>query len=236
MAAWQDPSGTSLPPVSAPAAARHEQLQAVQRRRGQQAAQVTEQADLAKRWSRLIAEAAGQGAGHRDRAGRDDPGFGFDHDVGLEPLLAPAGGLVRVPGLRVHRADHPVRGDPLRDPPPPRAVRVVDDLDGLTGDQPEQPDRGGDRGQHGVGVADQTVGQLLAGRGVVPGDLPLSRPGVVMPRPGGHGEHKLLAARHCAGDPADRRDQLRDRILGGHRLVQHGWSPTPAGSSRATPP
>ncbi len=61
MAPWQDPSGVSPPPVSAPAAARHAQLQAVQRQRAKQAAQVTEQADLAHRWSGLIAEAAGRG-------------------------------------------------------------------------------------------------------------------------------------------------------------------------------
>ncbi len=61
MTAWQDPSGVSLPPVSAAAAARHAQLQAVQRQRGEQAAQVTEQADRAQRWSGLIAEAVGQG-------------------------------------------------------------------------------------------------------------------------------------------------------------------------------
>jgi hypothetical protein len=30
------------------------------------------------------------------------PGVGFDDNVGLEPILAPVAGLVRVPSVRVH--------------------------------------------------------------------------------------------------------------------------------------
>ncbi len=62
---------------------------------------------------------------------RGDPGSGddlrvrIDRDMALVPVEAAGGGLVPVPGLRVHRGDHPVRqrpagrsGTPRRRPPP----------------------------------------------------------------------------------------------------------------------
>ncbi len=100
---------------------------------------------------------------------------------------------MRVPRVRVHGGDDPVRRDPLRDPPGPRTVRVGrvgDELNVLPGDQCEQPDRvrrrtlerqlpgflhGRDRGQHREGVAHQSIDELLAGRRIVPGNLRLAR-------------------------------------------------------------
>ena len=65
-------------------------------------------------------------------------------------ILAAVHGVVGVPGLGVHDADHPVRHDLPGDPPPRLSVRVlrvvrVDELDVLAGDQRKQPDRVGRR-------------------------------------------------------------------------------------------
>jgi hypothetical protein len=56
-------------------------------------------------------------------------------------------GLVRMPSLRVHGGDHPLRRHLPRDPPagdlpaPVGAVGALDGLHVLPGDQRQQPDR-----------------------------------------------------------------------------------------------
>src|SRR6266545_2701004 len=87
----------------------------------------------------LVAVAA---AGLAQRAVGDDPGVRLDRDMGFEPVLTARDGLVRVPGLRVDSGDHPVRGDPFGDAPPPvGALGVLDWLHVLPGHQREQRDR-----------------------------------------------------------------------------------------------
>ncbi len=107
-------------------------------------------------------------------------GVGLDRDVRLEPVLAAGHGLVRVPCVGVHGADHPVLHHALRDPPPRTLTQagLINELDVLAGDQGEQPDRVpgrtgrllAERVEDGVGVADQRVDQRVAGGRVVPGD------------------------------------------------------------------
>ena len=81
---------------------------------------------------------AGVGRGERGRG--DQPGLGFDRDVGFEPVAVVTDALVHVPRLRVDRRDDPVGRDSLRDPP--RALAVAG-FDVLAGDQRQQPDRVG---------------------------------------------------------------------------------------------
>ena len=55
----------------------------------------------------------------------DDPGIGFDRDVGLETVLAPMHRLMSVPGLRIHGGDDAILGDFLGDAPlPVGAIRA----------------------------------------------------------------------------------------------------------------
>ena len=95
---------------------------------------------------RVAAVSAG---GFRQCAGGRQAGLGLDREVRLEPVLAAVHRLVGVPGFGVHDADDPVRGDLAGDPPPRRPAGSsgvgVDQLDVLTGDQREQPDRVGRR-------------------------------------------------------------------------------------------
>ena len=109
-------------------------------------------------------------------------------------------------------------------------------LDVLAGDQRQQRDRlallGGklDIGhsvEHGQRIVDQPRHQRLGGLKVVPGTLGLARPVIVM-RP----ELDLARLRDEPSHPADRRNQLRDRVLGGDRIGQDGGvhhPPTPSG-------
>ena len=69
-----------------------------------------------------------------------EPGLGFDRDVGLVAVAVFADALVHVPGLGIDRRDHPVRCDPLRDPPRPVTVAG---FDVLARDQRQQADRVG---------------------------------------------------------------------------------------------
>jgi hypothetical protein len=153
----------------------------------------------------------------------DQPGHGFDHDVGLVAVAIGAHGLVDVPAVGVDGGDHPVRGSARRDPPAPLAVAR---LDVLAGDQRQQADRFAgraielesvDSGEHDERVVDQSGHELLAGFVVVPGDAWLARIAVVM---AGQLEHRRLGDE--AADPADRRDQLGHRVLRGDRVIQHG--------------
>ena len=146
----------------------------------------------------------------------------------LVAVLAPRAGLVRVSRLGVDGGDHPVRGHPPGDAPSPvGAIRALGGLDILAGDQRQQRHRlGRSWAQFLLGqvpeqsqrVADQGVDQLVAGALIVPGDPRFSRPGVVM-GPALLGDHRVRAG-HLAGHPPDRGDQLGDRVLGGHRVVE----------------
>jgi hypothetical protein len=136
---------------------------------------------------------------------------------------------VRVPRLRVDGGDHPFRGHPPRDPPPPvGAIRALNRFDVLPGDQRQQRHRFGrlrvqfllgQVPEQSVRITDQGVDQLAAGGPVVPGDRWFPRSGVVM-GPAVLGDHDARPG-HLAGHPTDRRDQLGDGVLGGHRIVEH---------------
>jgi hypothetical protein len=97
---------------------------------------------------------------------------------------------VHVPSVRVHHADHPIRGDLAGDPV---AARLLVRLDVLASDHPQQPDRLGllgvqlgvqlgvlDRVQHHQRVVDQCADQLLACGLVVPCTRRLARLVVVV--------------------------------------------------------
>ena len=145
-------------------------------------------------------------------------------------------GLVRVPGLGIHGGDHPLRGHLPGDAPASvGAIGALGGFDVLPGDQRQQPDRLG-RGrvefllgqvsQQPVRVRDQGIHQLFASVGVVPGNRRLPRQGVVVPG-APRGDH-LPGAGHHPGHPADRCDQLGDRVLGGHRVIEHRGVQRPA--------
>ena len=151
--------------------------------------------------------------------------------------------LVRVPGLGVDGGDHPVRGDPPGDPPPPvGAVGALDRFHVLAGDQRQQRHRlGGPRAQFLLGqvpqqpvrIADQRVDQLLPGRlrrprrsPVYPGRRSRARCSVRRsPRPrraprGAPGGSPRSTGSPCPGWPPR------------HRAP---WNPTPAGSCPPAP-
>ena len=168
---------------------------------------------------------------HGHLAVGDQPGLRLGGHVPAEPVPALGLALAGMPGLRVDGADHAVRSDFPGDPPPPvGAVRVFCGLHVLPGDQRQQPQRvrrrvltlrrirAGQLGQHRQRVVHQVRHQLLPGRRVVPVDVRLARLGVVPPaHPGDH----LAGPGHHPRHLADRRHQLGDRVLGGHRVVEH---------------
>ena len=179
----------------------------------------------------IIGGAAGFGQG----AVGDDAGVWLDRNVGIEPVLTTRHRLVRVPRLRVHGGDDPIRGDPLRDTPAPvRAVRLLDRLHVLTRDQRQQRKRlGGFRVALGVGqVPEQAMrvaDQVGSGGLVVPGDRGLTCLGVVVVRRspprrqgprGRSGGSRRSTGSPCPGWPPR------------HRAP---WNPTPAASSRQCP-
>ena len=64
--------------------------------------------------------------------------------MGLESVLTARHRFVRMAGVGIHRRDDPVRGHPLRDTPPSvGAIRSLDRLDVLAGDQRQQRHRVG---------------------------------------------------------------------------------------------
>ena len=159
----------------------------------------------------------------------DDPGLRVGGHVGAVAVPAGLGGLAGVPGLGVHGGDHPVFGDLAGDPPPPVGpVGALGGLDVLPGDQGQQRHRRRGRARPAsascqrrhqrVRVVHQRRDQRVLGRRVVPVDLRLARPGVVMP--GAHRRDLLRRAGHLPRHPPDRRDQLGDGVLGGHRIGQ----------------
>ncbi len=150
---------------------------------------------------------------------------------------------MRVPRLGIDHADHPVGGDPPGDPPPPvRVVAALGGFDVLAGDQGQQRHRlrlsraqllVGQVTEQPVRIGHQRVDQLRAGLLVVPGDRRLARIVVVMSGAAG-GDH-LRRARHLPTDPADRRDQLGDRVLGSHRVIKHRGVQRPPGPAPQRP-
>jgi hypothetical protein len=77
-----------------------------------------------------------------------------------------------------------------------------------------------------VRVTDQGIDQFGAGGLLVPGDRRFPRPVVMTGAP--RSDH-LGRAGHQPGHPADRGDQLDDRVLGGHRVIQDRGIQCPAG-------
>ena len=107
---------------------------------------------------------------------------------------------------------------------PPLAA-TVGRFDVLPGDQRQQPNRLGcgwrefllgQMHQQPMRITNQGVDQLFPGVRVVPGDSRLARLAVIMPG-APFGDH-LRGAGDGAGHPADRRDQLGDRVLSGDRV------------------
>ena len=133
-----------------------------------------------------------------------------------------------MPGLGVHRGDHPLRGHPARDPPPPIApVGALGRFHVLPGHQRQQRHRGrgglvelgvGERRDHRVGVGDQRRDQDLLGLRVGPVDPRLTGLGVIVP--GAPGRDHLARPGNLPGHPPDRRDQLGNGVLGGHRVIK----------------
>jgi len=138
--------------------------------------------------------------------------------------VAPLGaGLAGVARLRIDGGDHPILGDLAGDPPGPRPITRFDIL---AGHQRQQRDRLGllivqvdlaDRLEHRQRVIHQPRHQRLPGLGVVPGAVGLAWP-VIVVRP----HLDLTCPWHQPAHPADRRDQLADRVLGGDRVLQEG--------------
>lgn len=111
--------------------------------------------------------------------------------MGLESVLLAGLGLVRVPGVRIHGGDHPVRCDlPGDTPPPVGAVRILGRFHVLPGDQCQQRIRIGrpalqrlgiDGGQQRQRIGDQRRNQPIPGILVTPRDVRFSRTRVVIP-------------------------------------------------------
>jgi hypothetical protein len=156
--------------------------------------------------------------------------------VGLVAVTPLCAGLAGMPCLRVDGGDDPVLGNPPCNPPRPGPLAW---LDVLAGDQGQQRDRLGLLGvqihirhcrQQRQGVVDQSRHQRLGGRGIVPGTVGLARPVIVV------GRHLDPAGlRGQPPHPADRRDQLGDRVLGGNRVLQERGIQHPPTPTRSTP-
>lgn len=140
--------------------------------------------------------------------------------------------LVRMPRLRIHDRPGPWR-------PPGRSA-------GCSAPRPaRRPGRGPAQQRHRPllllveaghrqAVDDrERVGEPVRGHQRVSGDLVVPRAArftaaVVVVRADRH----LQRRGHRPADLADRSDQLGDRVLRRDRVVQHPWSPTPAGTAR----
>ena len=170
-----------------------------------------------------------------------DPRLGLDREVSFEPVLPAMHGLMGVPRLGVHDADHPVRGDAAGDlPAPVGAVGPGRRLDVLARDQRQQRDRLGRRPVETPGaedleqresVADQRIDQDRAGFAVVArahlrltpdcrSPLRTAPPSVTTSAAPGTSRRTLRY----------HRDQLRHGVLGRDRIIKDGRRPVPAGS------
>jgi hypothetical protein len=156
--------------------------------------------------------------------------------VALVAVTTCRAGLSGMPGLRVDGGDDPIPGDPTGDLPAPRPLAG---LDILAGDQRQQRDRLGlggvkpDIGQdaeHGQRVIDQPRHQRLGGLWIIPSTHRLARPVIVMAP-----KLDLARLRNEPTDPADRRDQLGDRVLGRDRILQDRGVQHPPTSTRKHP-
>ena len=177
------------------------------------------------------------------------PGVGFDHQVGLEPVLAAFAGLVGVPGVGVDGRDHPVRCGLPGDPPPAvGAIGALGRFDVLAGDQRQQRDRLGrlpaapgdrldvERGQQRERVVDQRGDQLLAGGRGRPRRSAASRAGRSpgrSTRPAGCSARRSGPARRGPrGRPGGSRRSAGSRCPGGRPRHRGSWSPAPDAASR----
>ena len=141
--------------------------------------------------------------------------------MGLVAVTACRAGLAGMPGLQVDGGDDPIPCDPPGDPPAPWPLAR---LNVLAGHQRQQRDRLGlggvklDIGQdaeHGQRGIDQPRHQRLGSLWVIPGTHRLARPVIVMAL-----KLDLARLRDEPTDPADRRDQLGDGVLGRDRILQ----------------
>jgi hypothetical protein len=138
-----------------------------------------------------------------------------------------------VAGVGVHGGDHPIGGHLAGDADHP-ILALLQVLAHHRGQQ-----RGGLGHRTGKLAAIQHpktrkrvlgagVDQLLAGGGVVPVDLGFGRAGVVVAA----GQHRpQLGLQHLVGhgeQPPQRRTDQRDRVHGGHRVIQRGGVQHPA--------
>ena len=133
-----------------------------------------------------------------------------------------------MPRIGVHHRDHPVLSGLPGDPPPPICpVAAFRGLHVLPGDQRQQPCRGGrvliqftvaQHGEQRMRVVHQGRDQAILRLRVIPVDLRLTRPGVVVA--GAQLRDLRCGSRHHPGHPADRGNQLGDGVLGRHRIRQ----------------
>jgi hypothetical protein len=163
------------------------------------------------------------GVGGRQRTLGHQPGLGFGGNVALVAVALVGAGLAGVAGLGVDGGEHPILGDLAGDPPGAWPITL---FDVLAGHQRQQRDRlgllslqlkVGDRRKHRQRVVDQPRHQRLPGLRVIPSTHRLARPVIVV---GVNGDLTCLGDQ--PPDPADRRDQLGDGVLGGDRIGQDG--------------
>jgi hypothetical protein len=147
--------------------------------------------------------------------------------VGLVAVEAVGGGLVPVAGLGIHRRDDPIRRGALED----AEAAIAGLFDVLAGDGGQQHGRLGDpRVQplvpqgvvRPVAVADQGVHQRLPSLAVLPVTGRLARRSIVVLTLPARSHLGLELGWTGAQQPPDRAPDHRDRVLGGHRVLQRG--------------
>ncbi len=151
-----------------------------------------------------------------------EAGLGLDGQMGFVAVSVLRSRLVHVAGLGIDRRDDPVLGHLAGDAPGPLVVL----FDVLACHKGQEAEGGGGvvaRShlltcvEQGQGITHEPIDEIRFGLGVVPGDHRLARSLVVV----GH-ESDLGRAGNGAPDTADRRDELGDRVLGGHGVVEEG--------------
>jgi hypothetical protein len=139
---------------------------------------------------------------------------------------------VPVPGVRIHGGDHPILGHPPRDPEHPLGAGLQVLAQHRGQQRRRLPHRVGELAtiqhrEHREPVPGPGVDQLLAGRPVIPVDLRLTSRDIAIPAR----QHRpqLSSQRRVGGaeQPPQRRADQRDRVHGGHRVIQRGRVPHP---------
>ena len=175
----------------------------------------------------------------------DDAGVGFDRDVGLVAVLAASARSC----ARAGRRDPRWRSPGPRRPAGRSATRPSDAARSPTGSTSCPATSASNATPAPRHRPAPGLGQMPPARGahhrparrparsrasrVVPGDPRLARAGVVV-GPAVARDH-LGRAGHLTGHPADRGDQLGDRVLGGDRVVEDRGVHRPAGLAASAP-